>query len=119
MLEKDRSALEEPIQSFKDMGWEGGRLGGEVFWWILGGLGGCWDVLGGLWGRSWGGLEGILGDLEGILAHLGTSWRHLGGVLKRIGGPKRPKNFARTAQDGSKMPPRQPEIRFSAKKRKK
>ena len=49
--EKDRSALEEPIQSFKDMGWEGGRLGGEVLGSILGGLGRSWDVSGGLWGR--------------------------------------------------------------------
>ena len=38
------------------MGWEDGKLGGEVFGWILGGLGGSWDVLGGLWeglGRFW------------------------------------------------------------------
>ena len=92
-------ALEEPIQSFKDMGWEGGRLGGEVFGWILGGLGGSWDILGGLWvnlGRFWGGLERIL---EG-----------LGGVLEGLGGPRPVEalapgggGFALTCKDGSAL----------------
>ena len=38
-----------------------------------------------------------------------ASWR-------RLGGPRRPKNFAKTAHDASKIPPRQLKIRFSAKK---
>ena len=54
--------------------WEGGRLGGEVFGWILGGLGGSWDILGGLWvslGRFWAGRERILEGLGGVLEDFG------------------------------------------------
>ena len=53
---------------------------------------------------------------------LGPSWAHLGGRLGaqagRLGGQDKPKNFAKTTHDASKMPPRQPKIRFSPKKRK-
>ena len=52
-----------------------------------------------LWGGSWGRFRLILA--------------HLGGVLGAQDGPI---NFAKTAQDASKMAPRHPKIRFSAKK---
>ena len=51
-------------------------------------------------------LWGLLGPIQ---AAFSASWR-------RLGGPRRPKIFAKTAQDASKMLPRQPKIRFSAKK---
>ena len=63
-------------------------------------------VLGGVLGRSWVGLGRVLGP----------SWGPSSASWKRLGCPRRPKNFAKTVQDASKMPPRQPKIRFSAKK---
>ena len=62
-------------------------------------------VLGGVLGRSWVGLGRVLGP----------SWGPSSASWKRLGCPRRPKNFAKTVQDASKMPPRQPKIRFSAK----
>ena len=98
VLEKDRSALEEPIQSLKDMGWEGGRLGGEVFGWILGGLGESWDVLV-VFGRVLGGLGEVLGApggfWGGLREALGPQDRFLivfVSIMKPVLGPKTNQN---------------------------
>ena len=64
-------------------------------------------------GRSWAALEhGTLITTIFVLFSCG-SWAHLGVVL---GGQDNPKNSAKTTHDASKMRPRQPKIRFSAKK---
>ena len=75
----------------------------------------CWHVSRG------GGFGGVLLDpLRGIQAQILGPQRY---PPKRqeaeprhsvLGVSRLPKNFAKTAQDASKMPPRQPKIRFSA-----
>ena len=77
----------------------------DLFW-VSGRVLAAKCVLGGVLGGSWVGLGRVLGPSWGPSS---ASWR-------RLGGPRRPKTFAKTAQDASKMPPRQPKIRFSAKK---
>ena len=92
----------------------------------LGHLGGVLGHLGGLLGTSWA----VFSHLGPSWRRLGPSWRRLGGVLGsswgrlgaqagRLGGQDKPKNFAKTTHDASKMPPRQPKIRFSPKKEEK
>ena len=72
--------------------------------------------------RSWS----VLGRLRAPYAcgaHSNrASWRVLkasgavlGGKARRLGSQENPKNFAKTGHDASKMAPRQPKIRFSAK----
>ena len=108
-------------------GGPGGLFGRPAgVWGRLGGLGGSWASwtrLGASWGRlgaSWGRLRAVLGPswavLEASWAVLGSSWGRLGAQAGRLGGQDNPKNFAKTTHDASKMPPRQPKIRFSPKK---
>ena len=79
----------------------------------LGHLGGVLGHLGGLLGMSWA----VFSHLGPSWRRLGPSWRRLGGVLGsswgrlgaqagRLGGQDKPKNFAKTTHDASKMPPK-------------
>ena len=113
-----RASLLGLQEGFKNGFQNGAELGGQ-FWRHFGGLGGPWSPLGPSWRHlkaSWRRLgtsetfKTPLGRLLGpILGHFSASWR-------RLQGPRPPKNFAKTAQDASKMLPRQPKIRFSATK---
>ena len=77
-----------------------------------GALKGSWALLGGSW--AW---NSNYDDFCLIfLRVLGSSWGRLGAQAGRLGGQDNPKNSAKTTHDASKMPPRQPKIRFSPKK---
>ena len=76
-----------------------------------GALKGSWALLGGSW--AW---NSNYDDFCLIfLRVLGSSWWRLGAQAVRLGGQDNPTNSAKTTHDASKMPPRQPKIRFSPK----
>ena len=85
-------------------------------------LGPSWRRLGASWrplGHVLGRLYPSWAVLEACWAVLGSSWGRLGAQAGRLGGQDNPKNSAKTTHDASKMPPRQPKIRFSPKKEEK